>query len=36
MAQFLTIHSSHPQKRLIRRAADVVRGGGLIAYPTDS
>ena len=36
MAQFLTIHPSHPQKRLIRRAAGVVRGGGLIAYPTDS
>lgn len=36
MAQFLTIHPSHPQKRLVREAADIVRRGGLIAYPTDS
>jgi tRNA threonylcarbamoyl adenosine modification protein (Sua5/YciO/YrdC/YwlC family) len=36
MAQFFSIHPTHPQKRLIRQAADLVRGGGLIAYPTDS
>jgi tRNA threonylcarbamoyl adenosine modification protein (Sua5/YciO/YrdC/YwlC family) len=36
MAQFFTIHPTHPQKRLIRQAADIVRHGGLIAYPTDS
>jgi tRNA threonylcarbamoyl adenosine modification protein (Sua5/YciO/YrdC/YwlC family) len=36
MAQFFTVHPTHPQKRLIRQAADIVRGGGLIAYPTDS
>ena len=36
MAQFFTIHRTHPQKRLIRRAADILRGGGLVAYPTDS
>jgi tRNA threonylcarbamoyl adenosine modification protein (Sua5/YciO/YrdC/YwlC family) len=36
MAQFFSIHATHPQKRLIRLAADTVRGGGLIAYPTDS
>jgi tRNA threonylcarbamoyl adenosine modification protein (Sua5/YciO/YrdC/YwlC family) len=36
MAQFLSIHPTHPQVRLIRLAADIVRGGGLIAYPTDS
>jgi tRNA threonylcarbamoyl adenosine modification protein (Sua5/YciO/YrdC/YwlC family) len=36
MAQFFSIHPTHPQKRLIRQAADIVRGGGLIAYPTDS
>lgn len=36
MAQFFSIHATHPQKRLIRQAADIVRGGGLIAYPTDS
>lgn len=36
MAQYFAIHPSHPQARLVRRAADIVRGGGLIAYPTDS
>jgi tRNA threonylcarbamoyl adenosine modification protein (Sua5/YciO/YrdC/YwlC family) len=36
MAQFFSIHPTHPQKRLIRQAADTVRSGGLIAYPTDS
>ena len=36
MAQLLTIHPTHPQPRLIRRAADCVREGGVIAYPTDS
>ena len=36
MAQFFAIHPTHPQKRLIRQAADIVRRGGLIAYPTDS
>src|SRR4029078_10971461 len=35
-AQFSAIHPTHPQTRLVRRAADIVRGGGLIAYPTDS
>ena len=36
MAQFFSIHPTHPQPRLVRRAADILRGGGLIAYPTDS
>ena len=36
MAQFFAIHPTHPQARLVRRAADIVRGEGLIAYPTDS
>lgn len=36
MAQFFSIHPKNPQKRLIRQAADIVRAGGLIAYPTDS
>ena len=36
MAQFFSLHATHPQKRLIRQAADIVRAGGLIAYPTDS
>jgi tRNA threonylcarbamoyl adenosine modification protein (Sua5/YciO/YrdC/YwlC family) len=36
MAEYLALHPIDPQPRLIRRAAEVVRGGGLIAYPTDS
>ena len=36
MAQYFEIHPTHPQKRLVRQAADIVRRGGLIAYPTDS
>jgi len=36
VAQYFSIHPTHPQARLVRRAAEIVRGGGLIAYPTDS
>ncbi|HZM34277.1 MAG TPA: L-threonylcarbamoyladenylate synthase [Burkholderiales bacterium] len=36
MAQLFAIHPTHPQPRLVRRAAGIVRDGGLIAYPTDS
>ena len=36
MALYLKLHPIDPQRRLIRRAADVVREGGVIAYPTDS
>jgi tRNA threonylcarbamoyl adenosine modification protein (Sua5/YciO/YrdC/YwlC family) len=36
MAQFLSVHPDNPQPRLIARAADTVRGGGVIVYPTDS
>lgn len=36
MAQFFTVHPDNPQPRLIRQAAEVLRRGGVIAYPTDS
>lgn len=36
MARYLDVHPKDPQPRLIRQAADIVRDGGLIAYPTDS
>jgi tRNA threonylcarbamoyl adenosine modification protein (Sua5/YciO/YrdC/YwlC family) len=36
MAQFFQVHPTHPQLRLIRQAAEILRVGGLIAYPTDS
>jgi len=36
VAQYFVIHPTHPQPRLIARAAEIVRAGGVIAYPTDS
>jgi tRNA threonylcarbamoyl adenosine modification protein (Sua5/YciO/YrdC/YwlC family) len=36
LAQYFQIVPSHPQRRLIVRAAQIVREGGVIAYPTDS
>jgi tRNA threonylcarbamoyl adenosine modification protein (Sua5/YciO/YrdC/YwlC family) len=36
MSQFFTIHPDNPQQRLIKQAAEVLRKGGVIAYPTDS
>ncbi len=36
MAQHFVVHPTHPQPRLIRQAAAILRDGGVIAYPTDS
>ncbi len=36
MAQYLAVHPQDPQQRLVRRAVEIVRGGGLMVYPTDS
>ena len=36
MAQRFTLHPTHPQLRLIRQAASLLRGGAVVAYPTDS
>jgi len=36
VAEYLELHPLNPQPRLLRRAAELVRGGALIAYPTDS
>ena len=36
MAQFFTIHPGNPNPRLIRQAAEVLRNGGVVVYPTDS
>ncbi|MCU1554414.1 MAG: threonylcarbamoyl-AMP synthase [Arthrobacter sp.] len=36
MARYLDVHPENPQPRLISQAVDIVRSGGLIAYPTDS
>jgi tRNA threonylcarbamoyl adenosine modification protein (Sua5/YciO/YrdC/YwlC family) len=36
MAQFFQIHPDNPQSRLVRQAVEIIRGGGVIIYPTDS
>jgi len=36
MAQYFSIHPENPQQRLIDQVVDIVRRGGVIAYPTDS
>ena len=36
MAQYFEVHPVNPQPRLIRQAVDILRRGGVIAYPTDS
>ncbi|HSC67615.1 MAG TPA: L-threonylcarbamoyladenylate synthase [Cellvibrio sp.] len=36
MAQFFQIHPENPQHRLIVQAAEIIRKGGLVVYPTDS
>ena len=36
MAQYFSIHPTHPQPRLVAKVAEIVRAGGVIAYPTDS
>ncbi|NJC68599.1 threonylcarbamoyl-AMP synthase [Planosporangium thailandense] len=36
MARYYDVHPDNPQARSIRQIVEVVRDGGLIAYPTDS
>jgi tRNA threonylcarbamoyl adenosine modification protein (Sua5/YciO/YrdC/YwlC family) len=36
LSQFFQIHPENPQPRLIKQAADIIRNGGVVAYPTDS
>ncbi len=36
MSQFFQVHPENPQARLVRKAVDIIRGGGVVAYPTDS
>ena len=36
MAQYFQIHPDNPQPRLIRQAVEILRSGGVVAYPTDS
>ena len=36
MSQYFEIHPENPQLRLIHRAVEIIRKGGVIVYPTDS
>jgi len=36
MSQFFVVHPVNPQKRLIHQAAELLRTGAVIVYPTDS
>jgi tRNA threonylcarbamoyl adenosine modification protein (Sua5/YciO/YrdC/YwlC family) len=36
MSQYFSLHPVNPQPRLIRRAVEILRDGGVIVYPTDS
>lgn len=36
MAKYFDIHPQNPQQRAIGQVVDLLRAGGLIAYPTDS
>jgi tRNA threonylcarbamoyl adenosine modification protein (Sua5/YciO/YrdC/YwlC family) len=36
MTQYFEVHPQNPQARLIRQAAQIIQGGGIVAAPTDS
>lgn len=36
MAKYFDVHPDNPQPRAIGQAVEIIRSGGLIAYPTDS
>jgi tRNA threonylcarbamoyl adenosine modification protein (Sua5/YciO/YrdC/YwlC family) len=36
VAKYFDVHPDNPQPRVIRQVVDLVRDGGLVAYPTDS
>ena len=36
MAQYFIINAENPQARLIKHTVEILRAGGVIAYPTDS
>lgn len=36
MSQYFKVHPVNPQQRLLNRAADIIREGGIVVYPTDS
>lgn len=36
MSQYFEIHPENPHKRLIDQSIEIIRKGGVVAYPTDS
>jgi tRNA threonylcarbamoyl adenosine modification protein (Sua5/YciO/YrdC/YwlC family) len=36
VSQYFVIHPETPQPRLIRQAAEIIRVGGVVVYPTDA
>ena len=36
MSDFITIHHETPQPRLIDKAVEIIKRGGVVVYPTDS
>jgi len=36
VAKYFDVHPDNPQPRAISQVVEVIRGGGLVAYPTDS
>jgi tRNA threonylcarbamoyl adenosine modification protein (Sua5/YciO/YrdC/YwlC family) len=36
MSQQFSVHPTHPQARLLHRAADILRAGGIAVVPTDT
>jgi tRNA threonylcarbamoyl adenosine modification protein (Sua5/YciO/YrdC/YwlC family) len=36
MAQYFELHPDNPQPRLLKQAAAIITGGGVVAVPTDS
>jgi tRNA threonylcarbamoyl adenosine modification protein (Sua5/YciO/YrdC/YwlC family) len=36
VSQFFAIHPTNPQARLVRQAAQLIRSGAVVVYPTDS
>ncbi|MDH4052309.1 MAG: L-threonylcarbamoyladenylate synthase [Rubrivivax sp.] len=36
MSQYFEVHPQNPQQRLLKQAAQILHGGGVVALPTDS
>ncbi len=36
MSRYLDVYPDHPQQRSLHQVAEILRSGGVIAYPTDS